>query len=485
MDLTHYFHLFRRWLWLLATCPILAGAVAAGVSVSLPKVYESNVEVLVRPAQPLAVDQGAAALTSDQIANTYAQLMLEPPLLNQVISELGLKTNYTQLSKQITVTPKPDTTILDVAVQDTDATIAHDIAARLVDDFITQIKQIQKQESATPNTRSQDNLIIVSPATQPTQPVSPSVTRNTLIAIFGGLMVAVGLVALLDYLDQSVKTDRDLLEKAGVPAMAHIPFSPASRGKRGEILTLAVTQPAAEAYRKLRTNVLFSGIDRQLQTIVVTSSIPGEGKSRTVANLAVVLAQAGHKTLIIDADLRRPSQHRLFGRVANVGMTNMILEEVPEADLLTPIEGIPNLWLLSSGTRPHNPSELLSSGRMKELLARFQQAFGYVVIDTPPINAVTDALILASGADATILVVEQNRTTIPDLRHAVHSLQQVGANFAGVVLNKLKAGSEEYHYSYRYDAAGEEPAAVPVNRPASSTRPSPAARAPEPSSAGR
>ena len=166
-------------------------------------------------------------------------------------------------------------------------------------------------------------------------------------------------------------------------------------------------------------------------------------------------------------------------------MTNMILEEVPEADLLTPIEGIPNLWLLSSGTRPHNPSELLSSGRMKELLARFQQAFGYVVIDTPPINAVTDALILASGADATILVVEQNRTTIPDLRHAVHSLQQVGANIAGVVLNKLKAGSEEYHYSYRYDAAGEEPAAVPVNRPASSTRPSPAARAPEPSSAGR
>jgi len=98
MDLTHYFHLFRRWLWLLATCPILAGAVAAGVSVSLPKVYESNVEVLVRPAQPLAVDQGAAALTSDQIANTYAQLMLEPLLLDQVISELGLKTNYTQLS---------------------------------------------------------------------------------------------------------------------------------------------------------------------------------------------------------------------------------------------------------------------------------------------------------------------------------------------------------------------------------------------------
>ena len=454
MELIRYWRVVRRRAWLIVLCPIVAVVIAGVVTLWLPSIYEAQVSLLVRPAQPLAVDTGAAGLTSDQILRTYARLMTERPLLERVISDLGLHTDSVSLAKQITVTPETNTLILDVAVRDTDPARARDIANTLVNDFIAHIKQIQQSESKNPTASSADNLVVESPAVLPIDPVSPKPLLNLGAGLLAGLLVAVGLAFLLDYLDQSVRSDDVLRERIGLVPLGHIAFVPAKAEKRGELVAGAGDSPVAEAYKTLRTNLLFSSIDKEIKTIVVTSASPNEGKSRTAANLAIVLAQAGHPTLLIDADFRRPSLHRMFGKVRNVGLSNLILGEMAPAALLVPDEQVAYLAVLPSGPTPPNPSELLGSSQMRALLSRFRQDFSYVVIDTPPVNAVTDASVLAAIADAVILVIDTNKATHTAVLHAKQSLGRVNARLLGAVMNKLKAaGPGYYHNQYAYGSS--------------------------------
>lgn len=449
MELINYVRILRRRLWMILICPILAALAAGIVSFALPPVYEAQAVLLVRPTQPLgSSDPTVAALTSDQISGTYASLMTERPLLESVSADLGLRIRPQDLAKKIKVTPEPNTTILDVNVQDTDPALARDIANRLVADFIVQVKLMQQLETQLPNARTGDNLIVVSPATLPDKPVSPKIPLNVAIGFAAGLLVALGIAFLQDYLDQSIKTDEDLTRRLGLISIGHIAFTPAGKGTRAELVSLNGQSPASEAYKALRTSLLFSTIDQELKTIVVTSPAPEEGKSRTAANLAIVLGEAGHKTVLVDADFRRPSLHKIFGRIRNVGLSNLILQDVAENEAITAVERVPNLWLITSGPIPPNPSELLGSGRVKELMARLKGAFSYVILDTPPVNAVTDAAILAANSNATILVIEQGRTTFPALGHAKQLLDRVGARTAGVVMNKVRASAGSYSYEY-------------------------------------
>jgi polysaccharide biosynthesis transport protein len=457
MELIRYWRVVRRWAWLIILCPIVAVLVAALITWRLPNVYEAQVSLLVRPAQPLAVDPGAAALTSDQILRTYAALMTERPLLEQVISDQGLHTDPISLAKQITVTPLPNTTILDVAVQDTDPARARDTANALVNDFIAHIKLIQQTESKNPTAGSADNLVVESPAILPDVPVSPRPLLNIGVGLLAGLLAGIGLAFLLDYLDQSVRSDEVLRERLGLAPLGHVPFVSAKPEKRGELVALAPGSPVAEAYKALRTNLLFSSIDKEIKTLVVTSASPGEGKSRTAANLAIVLAHAGHLTLLVDADFRRPSLHRMFGKVRNVGLSNLIVGDTDLSSALALDEQVQNLVVLPSGPTPPNPSELLGSNQMKTLLGRFRQDFSYVVIDTPPVNAVTDASVLAAGADAVILVIDTNKATFAGVQHAKQSLDRVNARVLGAVMNKLKAAGGSYYYNrstYDYSPNG-------------------------------
>jgi receptor protein-tyrosine kinase len=460
---------------MIVACPIVAALAAGIVSFLLPPVYEAHVSLLVRPSQPLAsTDPTAAALTADQISRTYASLMTQRPLLESVSKELGLNIRPEDLAKEITVTPETNTTILDVAVRDTNPALARDLANQLTADLITEVKGFQQQETSLPNSRTGDNLLIVSPAVLPDRPVSPNKTLNVAIAFAAGLLLALGLAFLLDYLDQSIKSDEELTERLGLISMGHLAFVLPGKGKRGELVALDAQSHASEAFKALRTSLLFSTIEQELKEVVVTSAEVGEGKSRTAANLAIVLAEAGHKTLLIDADFRRPSQHRIFGRIRNVGLSNLIVQDVHENEAITAVEGVPNLWLLTSGPTPPNPSELLGSGRMRELMAKLRNFFTYVVVDTPPVNAVTDASILAAAANGTVLVVEQGRTTFPDLNHAKQMLDRVGARTIGVVMNKVRPSSGSHAYAYGYYASSSNGRAESGGAPVSDSEASPA-----------
>jgi receptor protein-tyrosine kinase len=453
MELSRYLRVLRRRLWMIVVCPIVAALAAGVVSFLLPPVYEAHVSLLVRPSQPLAsTDPTAAALTADQISRTYASLMTQRPLLESVIKELGINVRPDDLAKEITVTPETNTTILDVAVRDTNPALARDLANQLTADLIAEVKGFQQQETSLPNARTGDNLLVVSPAVLPDRPVSPNKSLNVAIAFAAGLLLALGLAFLLDYMDQSIKSDEELTERLGLMSLGHLAFVAPGKGKRGELVALDAQSHASEAFKALRTSLLFSTIDQELKEVVVTSAELGEGKSRTAANLAIVLAEAGHKTLLIDADFRRPSQHRIFGRIRNVGLSNLIVQNAHENEAITAVEDVPNLWLLTSGPTPPNPSELLGSARMLELMAKLRNYFTFVVVDTPPVNAVTDASILAAAANGTVLVVEQGRTTFPNLQHAKQMLDRVGAHTLGVVMNKVRPSSGSYAYAYGYYA---------------------------------
>lgn len=443
--------MLRRRLWMVVLCPVVAALTAGIVSFLLPPVYEAHVSLYVRPAQPIAsTDPNGAAVTSDTVLRTYASWMTLRPILDSVDSQLGLGLRYEDLAKKIVVTPQTNTLLLDVAVRDTNPAAARDIANQLVADFIDAVKKTQAQQTQVSPT---DNLVITAPAVLPDKPVSPNKALNVAIALAAGLVLALGLAFLLEYLDQSIKSEEELTARLGILPIGQLSFVPSGKGKRGELVALDSQSVASEAFRALRTSLLFSTVDHELKEVVVTSAQLGEGKSRTAANLAIVLAEAGHKTLLIDADFRRPSQHIAFGRVRNVGLSNLIVQDATENETILAVDGVPNLWLLTSGPTPPNPSELLGSGRMRELIAKLRNYFTYLVIDTPPVNAVTDASILAAAASGTLLVVEQGRTTFPALKHAKEMLDRVGARTLGAVMNKVHASAGSYAYAYGYHPA--------------------------------
>src|SRR5258708_1228863 len=460
VELTRYLRILRQRLWMVIACPIVAALAAGIVSFVLPPVYEAHVSLYVRPAQPLSsTDPTVAAITADQVLRTYATLMTQRPILESVNSQLNLGMRPDDLAKKIKVTPSTNTLILDVAVQDTNPTQARDIANWAVFYLIQEVRQIQAQETAISNSRTGDNLVVTSQAVVPDKPVFPQKTLNVAIAFAAGLLVALGIAFLLDYMDQSVKDDEELIGRLGLIPLGHIANVPTAKSRQSELVALDPKSPSSEAFKALRTSVLFATIDQQLKAIVVTSAEAGEGKSRTAANLAIAFAQAGYKTLLIDADFRRPSQHRLFGLVRNVGITNLIIQDAGESEAVKQVESVPNLCLLTSGPTPPNPSELLGSARMRELMSKLSQEFTYLIIDTPPVNAVTDAPILASSANATILVVEQGSTTVPALKHAKEMLDRVNAHTIGAVMNKIPASSPAYYYGYgNYAASSNRPA---------------------------
>ncbi len=208
--------------------------------------------------------------------------------------------------------------------------------------------------------------------------------------------------------------------------------------------------PATEAYRALRTNLHYSSVDTEVKAIVITSAGPAEGKSTTAANLAICMAQEGKKVLLIDADLRKPKLHKYFLMPNNYGITENIIEEMPLFETLKEVDEIPNLFLLFSGVIPPNPSEILSSKKMKELIEKLREKFDMLIIDAPPVAQLTDAAIIGTYVDGVVLVIAAGETNIEMAKKAAKSLQNVGAKILGSVLTKIDKKNSGGYYDYKY-----------------------------------
>jgi len=294
---------------------------------------------------------------------------------------------------------------------------------------------------------------IVARSPVPTSPVEPRPLRNAVVALFFSLLLGLTLVCLLEYLDDSVTNRDDLADVApGLPVLGEIPLVRGWAKKRcGLILSFdEEARAAAEAYRSLRTSVQMLGVERPYRTIQFTSSVSAEGKSTTVGNLGVVLARAGQRVVIVDCDLRSPRQHEFFEIDNAVGFTSVLASGVRLEDALRPVAAADRrLAVLPSGPIPPNPSEMLASKRTAELLYRLQEHFDVVLIDSPPVLPVTDAVALSTWVDAVVLVAAAGTTTRKPLRSAVDHLRQVGAPLVGVVLNQASL-QLTYGYGYGY-----------------------------------
>ena len=306
-------------------------------------------------------------------------------------------------------------------------------------------------------TLKQGGAQLVTPAAVPASPVEPRPVRTGLIALVIGLLLGTAVAFLREFLDDSVKT-KDEFERVahGVPVLGMIPVVSAWRGKDTPYLVSLEdpTSPAAEAYRTLRTSVQFIGLDQPMRTLQITSANSQEGKTTTLANLAVALARSGSTVAIVCCDLRRPRVHEFFGLTNDVGFTSVLLGKVGLAGAMQEVAEQARLSLLASGPLPPNPSELLSSKRTAEVLGSLQAEYDIVLIDAPPVLPVTDALVLSGRVDATLLVAVAGATTRKEAARAVELLRQVDAPLVGAVLNGAEnEGSYSYPYqSHRYES---------------------------------
>jgi capsular exopolysaccharide synthesis family protein len=295
---------------------------------------------------------------------------------------------------------------------------------------------------------SPNYLTLIEPAQLPTVPVSPNVKMNVALAAAVGFALALGAALLLEYIDDTVKLQEDLSATLGITALGTIERMQ-GRDYKGKLITShSPYSPVSEAYRLVRTNLQFMAVDKPAKTILVSSASPGEGKSITAANLGVTMAQSGLNTLIVDADLRRPMTHKIFQVPNPTGLTDLLRSPTLEVGDYLRSTGVENLRIITSGPLPPNSAELLGSQRMAELIQHVEEIADVVIFDSPPVLAVTDAIILSQRVNGVVLVVEVGRTRRDVVRQAVSQLKQVGANMLGCVLNRASARSSGYYYAY-------------------------------------
>ena len=324
--------------------------------------------------------------------------------------------------------------------------------------------QRQKEQQLAIESGRPENLKVVTAAVKPTEPIGPNRTRNIVVAFLVSLAAGIGLAFLLDYLDDSIRTSDDVGRHLGLPTLALIPHQAAIdkrkllTAKNGNgvgstaLIALEDTRSAmAEAYRHLRTSLLFSSAGKPPHTILVTSSQPSEGKTTTAINTAITLAQSGAEVVIIDCDLRRPRLHSHFELENTAGLTNYLSGERNTDLLMKQCPGLPKLKIVTSGPIPPNPAELLSSNEMKNLLQFLKGNFKHVIIDSPPAISFTDAAILSTLVDGVVLVAMAGKSSIHLMRRFKQRLHNIGARVYGVVLNGIKSDSVEYgYYGYGY-----------------------------------
>lgn len=514
MILQRYLTLFWRWLWLMLLMTLLAGGAAYLVSNRMTPVYEASTTLLINqaPASSASPDYNAV-LTAERLARTYAELLIKRPVLEEVVRELSLPFAPSMLAERIRVRPIRDTQLIVVTVEDIDPQRAADIANHIVAVFSEQNRELQSErfaeskrslageiaklqsdidttqaelaalrgiddpvrrarlEEALVQYRSSyatvlrsleevrlaeaqltNSVNVVESAAPVYTPVRPRIATNTGMAAVAGLLLAIGVALLIEYLSDRVNSAEDVATTARVGMLAAIGRIDGAEPSDKLVMLKDPFSQVAEAYQMLRVKLEIARFEKPLHTLLVTSSNPGEGKSTTAANLALAIARSGKRVILVDTDLRRPSLHRFFRHANLRGVTTALVRD-PSDSLYNHMiaAGEENLLVLPSGPVPSDPAVMVSSKKMLDLIDELKRIADVVVFDSPPILAVADAMPLAHVCDATLLVVLAGVTRTSQLRRACDQLLQAGVEPQGVVLNRVtreQVGYEHYYYYY-------------------------------------
>lgn len=435
----------RRWATIVALC--LVGVIGSLVySFTTTSTYHSTARVFISTEVSNSAEQFYAGAFTTQRVASYADLATSRELMQRVVKRLDLNLTAHQLSDKVSAEVVPDTVLIDVEVRDPSPQVAQQIAkvaAEELADYLTEVETSGESDSTVKAT-------IVNPADYDPDPVAPRTLLNTVVAGILGLLLGIAVAVARELLDTSVSSAEDVEKTLDSPVLASVGYD-GDVPKQPLISDSSSHAPRVEAFRLLRTNLQFLNLDRTPRSIVITSALPGEGKTSTAANLAIALAQTGRRVLLIDGDLRRPKAAGVLGLERSVGFTTVL---VGRAELKDSIQrhAESGIFFLASGPIPPNPTEVLQSNTARALLDRVSEMFDMVIIDAPPLLPVSDAAIIARDVDGAILVVRHGKTTREQLRQAGQRLSHVDANLLGVTVNMTpKRSGRGYGYGYGYE----------------------------------
>ncbi|QYJ03945.1 polysaccharide biosynthesis tyrosine autokinase [Nocardioides panacisoli] len=466
MDLKQFLQVLRRRWRSIVAMVLLALTVSAVITFVVMKTeYESKSRIFISVDVSNATESFSALYFANNRAASYADLAKSSELSQRVIDSLDLQMTAEELSDNISATVIENTSLIEVTVRDSEPRRAQTIADVATDAFTDYIAELE-----SPGGDGADSQVTAQvtdrPSYNPDQ-VSPMTVINLVAASLIGLVAGVGLAIARELLDRTVRTADHVAEVTDSPVLASIGYDGDLR--KSPVLTdLGGFAARTEAFRLLRTNLRFIDLDHQPRCIVISSAVPGEGKTVTSTNLAVALAQTGRRTLIIDADLRRPRVASTLGLDPAVGMTTALVGKT-EIDDAIQIHEPSGLHVLASGAKPPNPTEILQSKITQDLIRRLRGSYDIVIIDAPPLLPVADASVLATLADGLIMVIRHGKTTRDQVEEAAHRIERVAGKLYGVVVNMVakRAVGSYYYYYYEETAPSRDLKRKPKDKAAS------------------
>jgi succinoglycan biosynthesis transport protein ExoP len=438
-----------RWMTVVACTLVVLGA-AAIMTIRITPVYTAQARVFLsaQATDPAESENTGTYVITQKDLTTYIQLLSSPAVLDPLREDVGLPPGA---GVDVSAEVAEGASILDVTARSADPQLAADLAnaagpalAAVAGEFSTLLASAGQEVAAT----------TIASATVPTSPTSPDVEQNLLLGALLGLLLGVGLAFVRHSVDTKVRDEKDLAALSTSPLLGKLPLDKSASGS----LVSVDADPHgshAESVRRLRTNLMFVDVTTGGHSFVVTSAMPGEGKTTTCINLGMALADAGSKVLVIDADLRNPSIARTMGLEGVVGLTTILLGRATPEDVTQRWRDT-SLHVLAAGEIPPNPSELLGSEPMEALFTKLSHDYDLILVDSPPVVPVIDAVLIQRLTGGLLMVVSADRTKKRDLSSAIRSLATVDVKISGFALNKIATkATEKYRYGYyRYDESG-------------------------------
>ncbi len=449
MELRDYLLILRKHWISIAVLGVLGFCGAFGASSLTTPMYTASTQLYVSVQGGTTTSEllQGSSFTRQQVAS-YTRLVTTPLVLGPVIDELSLDTRADALAGRVVSDSPLNSSLIDIRVSDPSPAMAAAVANAVAAEFRDVVSDLEQPTDGGP---SNVKLTVVRTASAPTAPSEPNTRLNLALGLAAGLSLGVLIAVLRELLDNRVRSEATVEQITGASVIGAIVFD-GDAGAHPLIVQSDPHSPRAEAFRRLRTNVQFLDVADRPSSILVTSSVPGEGKSTTTINLAITLADAGTRTVLVDADLRRPAVARYLGIEGSVGLTTVLIGQAQYKDVIQPF-GNGFLDVLPSGQVPPNPSELLGSSAMSKLLETLTAEYDVVLVDTPPLLPVTDAAVLSRVAGGVIVLVGAGVVTRGQLTEALGNLETVDAHVLGVVVNREPRRQDGGAYSYyRYDS---------------------------------
>ena len=450
INIRELFGYIKKYLFIIiiVTIVLVAEVIFYDKSIKVPMYTASTTIVLtqtgdVNNATTNIITQNDITI-NQKLVSTYTEIVKSKLVLEQVIADLNLAETYSELYKKVSVQAITNTEILKISVEHKDKDLSAEIANKIANIFSKEVAKIYKL----------NNISIIDKAQVPKMVSNNTLKRDIVIAGLIGIFLSVGVIFVIYYFDDTIKLTDDVEKKIGMPLIGKVfksDIKDKNKTLKNELLLDKYPKSVvSESIKTLRTNLQFSSVDDEFKTILITSSIPGEGKSFITANLAIAFTQTGKKVLIIDCDMRKGRQHKIF-KVSNTkGLSNLLIDNIDMYEKYINKTNIDKLSLITRGTVPPNPSELLNSKKNKKLIEKLKEKYDVILFDGVPCNGLPDAIIMSTLVDQVLIVSREGFTPKEVFESTKDSLKKVGAPITGTILNEINKKGSSYGRYYSY-----------------------------------